>query len=262
MESIQLGANSFDYDDGGSGQTLLLLSGWCQDHRLFKHIVEPLRQNFRVIRLDWRGHNSARSYDGDFTVDDQISDVVAFLDAKQIDQVIPVSTSHGGWANIGLSERLGVQRVPRTIVIDWLMKSAFTGLMEDLRNSQIPEKWKQARDHLFNEWVSHTDNQDVIDHVWVEMDSFDQEMWVRSCREIERAYGKWNSPLERIAALAPKRPVAHIYSQPVSEEYDELQTTFSRANPWFNPFKITGETHFPTLESPEKVVSIIQEFCS
>lgn len=260
MQTIQIGGNPFEYDDGGTGKTLLLLPGWCQDHRLFKNIVGPLRKKYRVIRLNWRGHSSTRTYDGDFTIENQISDVVAFLDAKGIDEVIPVSTSHGGWANIGITERLGIRRVPKAIVFDWLMLSAFTDLMEALRKSQDSATWKQGRDSLFTEWTHNTDNQDAIRHVWDEMASFDEEMWVRSCREIERAYAKWNSPLERLSALSPARPVAHIYSQPISADYDKLQRDFSREHPWFTPFKIEGKTHFPTLESPEEAVRVISEF--
>lgn len=261
MQTIELNGNSFDYDDGGSGsQTLLLLSGWCQDHRLFKNIVDPLHEKYRVIRLDWRGHNAARTHNGDFNVDDQINDVVAFLDAKGINEVIPVSTSHGGWANIGVTQRLGIERAPKTIVFDWLMLSAFTDLMDALRKSQEEGTWQEGRDGLFREWVSNTDNQDVIDHVWNEMASYDPEMWIRSCREIERAYAKWNSPLERIAALTPSRPVAHIYSQPISVDYDKLQLDFAKKNAYFKPIKIVGKTHFPTLESPKESVQAIMNF--
>ena len=260
MQTIQIGNNPFEYDDGGSGKTLLLLSGWCQDHRLFKHIVEPLREKYRVIRLNWRGHGADRKYDGDFTVDDQVDDVVGFLDAMGIDEVVPLSTSHGGWANIGVTERLGLKRAPKTIVLDWLMMSAFTELMNDLRESQVPSKWKAGRDHLFNEWVHNADCEDAVRHVWDEMASFDEEMWVRSCREIEKAYQKWNSPLERIAALSPERPVTHIYSQPHSDEYDKLQRDFAKEHPWFLPTRIIGKTHFPTLESPKEVVRAISAF--
>lgn len=72
--------------------------------------------------------------------------------------------------------------------------------VSDLRESQLPSKWKAGRDHLFNEWVHNADCEDAVRHVWDEMASFDEEMWVRSCREIEKAYQKWSLPLERIAA--------------------------------------------------------------
>jgi len=260
MQTIQLGSNIFEYDDGGSGKNLLLMSGWCQDHRLFKNIIDPLRERYRVIRLNWRGHDAARAYDGDFTTEDQVDDVAAFLDAKGIAEVVPLSCSHGGWANIGVAGKMGLARVPKVIVIDWLMISAFTDLMAALRKSQEPAFWKEGRDSLFNEWLHKADCEDASRHVWDEMASFDEEMWVRSCREIEVAYAKWQSPLARIQAFAPTRPVTHIYSQPIDADYDTLQREFAKAHPWFTPTKIEGKTHFPTLESPEAVVQAISSF--
>lgn len=263
MQTLIVNNNELEYDEHGTGPALLLLSGWCQDHRLFKNIVAPLSRHFRVIRLNWRGHNAARTCDGDFVTDDQVSDVAGFLDAKGIERVIPLSTSHGGWTNIGVADRLGVARVPKVIVVDWLMKSAFTELLADLRLGQDPARWKEGRDALFHEWLSTTGNQDVIDHVWKEFGMFDAEMWIRSCREIERAYARWESPLERIRALAPTRPVAHIFSQPLAPEYEAMQRAFAaNGHPWFQPIRILGDTHFPTLESPEAVVEAIVGFAA
>ncbi|MDX3896185.1 alpha/beta hydrolase [Pusillimonas sp.] len=260
MQTIQLDNNSFEYDDGGSGKTLIMMTGWCQDHRLYKNLVGPLREKYRVIRLNWRGHGADRKYDGDFVTDDQIDDVIAFVRAKGIEEFVPISASHGGWANVGIADKLGAEMVPKVIVFDWLMLSKFTDLMEALRVSQNHDTWQQGRDSLFNEWVRHTDNQDTIRHVWDEMASFDEEMWSRSCREIEHAYNKWNSPLERLTALSPSRPVAHIYSQPISADYDNLQRDFAKEHPWFKPCKIVGKTHFPALESPDAAVKIISDF--
>lgn len=261
MKTITLGSNTFDYQDSGSGDTtLLLLSGWCQDHQLFKHLIPLLAQHYRVLNIDWRGHNAARSYDGDFGMDDLTADLVLFLDRLDVERLIPLSTSHGGWANIALSQQLGPLRVPKTIVVDWLMTGAFTDLLQNLQQSQRPESWQQARDALFAEWVAHTDNQDVINHVQQEMAGFDQEMWIRSCREIELAYGQFGSPLQRLEQLTPERPVMHLYSQPHSAEYDQLQREFAQRHRWFNPVKIAGASHFPTLESPDKVVMEIRSF--
>ena len=111
MNTIQIGANDISYDDQGTGPAILLLSGWCQDHRLFKTLAPELAKTNRVIRLDWRGHGEHRDHDGDFVTDDQASDVVAFLDKMGIDTVLPVSTSHGGWANIEVADRLGTDRI-------------------------------------------------------------------------------------------------------------------------------------------------------
>jgi len=42
---------------------------------------------------------------------------------------------------------------------------------------------------------------DVINHIRNEMSWFKGEMWIRACREIEKSYRKWGSPLDRMEAV-------------------------------------------------------------
>jgi pimeloyl-ACP methyl ester carboxylesterase len=258
MQSITIGANPFAFEDSGTRPALLLLSGWCQDHRLFKHLAPELANTNRVIQMDWRGHDATRQYDGDFTTDDQASDVIALMDHLKLESVVPVSTSHGGWANLEICDRVGAKRVPRSIVIDWIMVSpgeAFYTMIDDL---QVRENWEKGRKEFFNNWIVDTDNQDVINHVNDEMASFDFEMWARSGREIAKGYRKWGSPMQRMAALKETIPVSHIYSQPVDPEYTRAQLDFAASHPWFSPHKLVGKTHFPTLEQPMNVAAAIR----
>jgi hypothetical protein len=113
---------------------------------------------------------------------------------------------------------------------------------------------------LFAYWIRDTDNQDVIDHVRSEMAGYDYEMWARSGREIANAYKKWGYPLARMKALREARPLTHIFSQPFEAEYLEAQKEFAIENPWFEPVKLVGKTHFPTLEQPKAVVSAVRVF--
>ena len=107
---------------------------------------------------------------------------------------------------------------------------------------------------------------------WRELGGYDQvytepggwlancEMWMRACREIEKAYRQWGSPLDRMKAVPFPIQVTHIYSQPLSEDYRKFQLDFSAKNPWFQPVHIKGRTHFPTLESPGPVADAIRGF--
>lgn len=260
MKSIQIGANTLSYDEAGEGDVLLLLSGWCQDHRLFKTLVPELAKTNRVIRLDWRGHGDHREHDGDFTVDDQASDVVAFLDKMNIDKVVPVSTSHGGWANIEITDRLGTARIPRSVVIDWIQTTPNEDFFRMIDHIQDRTNWENGRGDFFNYWIGDTENQDIVNHVNNEMAQYSFEMWARSGREIGKAYRKWGNPMQRMAALSEKRPITHVYSQPFEPEYAQAQNDFAAANDWYKPNKLPGKTHFPTLEQPKVVAETIRAF--
>lgn len=258
MNSIKIGNNQFSWDETGSGPAIVLLSGWCQDHRLFKTLVPELAKDHRVIRFDWRGHGDHREHDGDFDINQQSDDLVAFVNELKLDQFLPVSTSHGGWANIEITDRLGTSRVPKSVVIDWIMNQpneAFFGLIDGIQDRQV---WEDGRSGFFNYWIGDTENADIVNHVNNEMADYSYEMWARSGREIGKAYRKWGCPMQRMAAMAQTRPITHIYSQPFEPEYTQAQLDFAAENPWFNPTKLAGTTHFPTLEQPANVAQVIK----
>ncbi len=258
MESVLVNNHPMTYVEDGqkSSPTLVLLSGWAQDERLFKNLAPLLARDFHVICPNYRGHDQAQTLHGDFTEADLVDDLLLFLKAKQLSDVHFVSTSHGCWVNIDLCEKL---KIENTVVIDWLMQP-HPGFFQQLKDGQDPARYAVGRQSFFDEWVEATDNPDVINHIRNEMTFFRGEMWIRACREIEKAYRHWGSPLERMAALKPSIRVRHIYSQPLSADYRKFQTDFAAANPWFDPVHIPGRTHFPTLESPEPVAEAIRSF--
>lgn len=262
LNSIEMNGQEITFDIHGDadGPVILLLSGWAQDHRLFKHIVEPLSKRHKVLRMNYRGHTDPLTFPEDFGPSDQADDIIGVLDALNIKQVIPVSTSHGGWANMEITDRLGIERIPQTIVIDWIMIEATGEFVKSLQDIRNPNTWFQARRDLFNHWIGISDNKDVKDHLDIEMASWGFDMWERSCRRIEEAYNYWSSPLKRMKALEEKRPIVHIYSQAAVEGYEDIQQKFADENPWFDFKVIKGDTHFPTLESPDAVVDRINEF--
>ncbi|GAA4987137.1 alpha/beta hydrolase [Yinghuangia aomiensis] len=267
MLSVQLNGHTIDYDVSGprSGAAdahppLLLLTGWCQDHRLFRRVVDLLSEGRRVIRMDWRGHGADRSETGEFGPAEQADDAIALLDHLGVEQVVPVSTSHGGWANLEIADRLGAARIPRVVVIDWLMLEAPADFLAGLRVSYHPETWREGRQALFDEWLAAADCPPVTEHLTEEMGGFGFEMWARSCRVIEAAYLKWGSPRARMAAFEEPRPIVHLYSQPAFEGYHDVQREFSVGNPWFSSEWLAGHTHFPTLESPAEISARILAF--
>ena len=258
MESVTIANHPMTYTEGGKEHphTLILLSGWAQDDRLFKNLAPVLEKDFHVLCPNYRGHDAEQTLHGDFTADDLVADIAEFIDYKKLGKFHLVSTSHGCWVNIGLCEKFNLDR---TVVIDWLM-APHDGFYQQLKDGQDPERYQIGRQSFFDEWVAATDNADVINHIRTEMPWFHGEMWMRACREIERAYRKWGSPLDRMQALANKPEIIHIYSQPLSVEYRDFQQAYAASHPWFHPHHIPGQTHFPTLESPAAVAEAIKTF--
>ncbi len=261
MESITINNHPMTYTESGTEhpRALVLLSGWAQDDRLFKNLAPLLSKDFHVLCPNFRGHDAEQTLHGDFTEADLVDDVAKFIETKKLKQFNLVSTSHGCWVNIDLCEKFGTAKLDKTVVIDWLM-TPHQGFYHQLKEGQDPVNDHVGRQSFFDEWVAATDNADVINHIRTEMPWFKGEMWVIACREIERAYRKWGSPLDRMEALASKPQVLHVYSQPLSSEYRDFQNNFAAGHPWFHPLHIPGQTHFPTLESPVPVAKAIRDF--
>ena len=49
---------------------IVLLHGWAQDHRLFRHLAPLLAQTHRVLCVNFRGHDGRLTDNGDFTAED------------------------------------------------------------------------------------------------------------------------------------------------------------------------------------------------
>jgi len=261
ITTVPINGFPLEYVESGAPDAppLIMLHGWAQDHRLFRHLAPLLAEDHRVLCVNFRGHDGKLTDVGDFTADDLASDVVAFIAELGLEDVRFVSTSHGCWVNIEVQERLGDRALGKTVVIDWLMQP-FPAFHEQIFAGHEPATVVAARQSLFDEWTEGTDVVDVIDHVNREMTWFGEDMWMRACREIEKSYAQWGDPLARMSVLSDRLSVRHVYSQPLAEGYRVFQEEYARENPWFEPVHIPGQTHFPTLEHPVEVAEAIRAF--
>ncbi|TDD34078.1 alpha/beta hydrolase [Actinomadura sp. KC06] len=262
LKTVRVGGHPITYQDRGPSDApaVVLLSGWCHDHRLFDRLVPRLGDDLRVLCVDWRGHGEDRSPVGDFGYAEQAADTLAVLDALRVDRFLPVSHSHGGWANLEIAERTGTARVPRLIVVDWLMTPPSPDFAAGLAAIQDPDRWTEARQSLYDVWLNGHHHERVQRHLDVEMSGFDFEMWARSCRVIADAYAEFGSPLERMAGLSEQRPIKHLFSQPDTRSYEQAHIDFQSGHPWFEYRTLNGPTHFPTLDSPDKVAAEIRDY--
>ncbi|MFI0351234.1 alpha/beta fold hydrolase [Actinomadura sp. 9N407] len=262
LKTITVAGNPISYQDQGpvGAPAVVLMSGWCHDHRLFDQLVPHLSDDLRVLCVDWRGHGEDRTPVADFGYAEQASDTLAVLGALGVDRFLPVSHSHGGWANLEIAERAGTARAPRLIVIDWLMTPPAPEFAEGLAAIQDPDRWIAGRQGLFDVWINGRRHERVQRHLDVEMAGFDFEMWARSCRVIADAYAAFGSPLERMTGLSETRPVKHLFSQPTDPAYERAQIDFRAEHPWFDYRTLGGPTHFPTLDSPGKVAAEIRAY--
>lgn len=249
------------YNDFSRGSpAFLCLPGWCESRNTFAWITHTLGREHRVIALDWRSHGKSAAAGGEFGHAELVDDALAVVRTSSVGTVIPVSVSHAGWVALELRRRLG-DRVPRMVLLDWILGPPPPEFAAVLAGLQDRERWLDTRGELFRRWIADCEDGHVVRHVREEMGSYGYEMWARAARAIEREYEK-GSPLNALERLSPSCPTLHLFSQPRDPAYLAAQQDFARTHPWFRVLRLDAQSHFPALESPDATARAILAFAA
>jgi pimeloyl-ACP methyl ester carboxylesterase len=183
MRYADAGSVRIAYDDEGprADDAVVFLGGWCNSGRsFFAPLAERLAARHRVIRLDWRGHGDSGRPAADFSHDELADDAMAVIQATGVRRVVPVSQAHGGWPALRLRRLLG-NRVPRIILLSWMVLDPpplFMVVFEMLDN---PERWRQGLDNLLAGWLAGAPDE-VAGWIRRETGSYGFDTWSRAAR--------------------------------------------------------------------------------
>ncbi len=97
------------WDDGGERPPVMLIHSVGADGTSWDQIAPALSPEFRVLRLDLRGHGRSGHIDGALTLEDFVQDVVDVLDACAVPIAHIVGFSLGGM----IAQGLGLQHAQR-----------------------------------------------------------------------------------------------------------------------------------------------------
>jgi 3-oxoadipate enol-lactonase len=103
-------------DDGGERPPVMLIHGVGADGTSWDQIAPALAPEFRVLRLDLRGHGRSGHINGALTLDDFVQDVVDVLDACAVPAADIVGFSLGGMIAQGIALQ-HAERVRRLILL-------------------------------------------------------------------------------------------------------------------------------------------------
>ena len=248
------------YDDQGEGEpTLLFLPGWNSDRTQVDPTARLSARHRRVLALDWRGHGLSERPAANFGYGELVEDALAVVAASGALRVVPVAQAHAGWVAVELRRRLG-ERIPMLVLTSWLVLDPPPPFVAALATAQDPMRWREARDRVFATWLEGVSHPEVIRFVREVMSSYSFEMWARASREITAAYARYGTPLKALAALDPPVPTLHLYGQPLDSGWLAAQEAFAAQHPWFQVRRLEVRSHFPTIEAPEEVATLVELF--
>jgi 3-oxoadipate enol-lactonase len=91
-----------NYFETGNGTPLILIHGLTASLTMFNKDIEHLKDNFRVIALDLRGHGKSDK-PLEYTLDDHVQDVIALMDYLGIDRANILGASMGSYVAQGVA---------------------------------------------------------------------------------------------------------------------------------------------------------------
>lgn len=102
-----LGEISIAYTDDGSnsGLPVVFIHGFPFSKEMWKAQVEALKNEFRVITYDVRGHGESDVGDGQYSVEFFVDDLIGLMDHLKIGRAILVGLSMGGYIALRAIER-------------------------------------------------------------------------------------------------------------------------------------------------------------
>ena len=136
------------YEIHGHGLPLVLLHGFGQTGRTWHPYLDALREHFRVIIPDLRGHGRSTNPSDEFTHRQAAQDVFALLDHLDVESFRAMGISTGGMTLIHMATQQP-DRVERMVLIgatSYFPEQARAIMRRVSADSLTPEQWARNRE--------------------------------------------------------------------------------------------------------------------
>jgi len=150
LKTAAINGAEIRYLDVGSGEPLLLLHGYPQHHRCWRHQIQALSKTHRVIAPDWLGWGeSTRSLSLPTSYDLEMARLLALVDGLSLQGFNLAGHDYGGHLALGFAQRYS-NRVLRLAILNSRAHLTFTSTSFYRRTKQI---CRAARNPILR-WLS------------------------------------------------------------------------------------------------------------
>jgi pimeloyl-ACP methyl ester carboxylesterase len=261
------------YIEAGSGTPLVFIPGWSQTAAMFRFQLEGLRERFRVIAIDMRGHGKSDKPAHGYRIARLAADLHDALDALELSGVILAGHSMGCSVIWSYLEQFGESRISKLILIDqapvitarraWTEQekadygSIFTAqdLFDAVEKFEGPGALLETRKFIEKRFFTPAFPQQMID--WVTAENLQMPRPLAARLLLDHGAQDWRDAITRIRlpslVVGAEKSLFTVASQKwiaASIRGAELQI--------FNESE--GGSHFMWLENPSRFNELAQAF--
>ncbi len=96
MSTAVINGVTLYYEEGGSGQPLVLVHGSWMDHHAWDQVAPSLTERFRVVTYDRRGHSQSERPATQGSIQEDVADLAALIDDRGLSPAHIIGNSFGG----------------------------------------------------------------------------------------------------------------------------------------------------------------------
>jgi pimeloyl-ACP methyl ester carboxylesterase len=270
MSKIEVNGINFHYWQTGEGPDIVMLHGLAGNLAVWHlRMVPRLRQNYRVTTYDLRGHGRTDAPPTGYTTRDMADDLVALMDALEIEK--PLLVGHSFGADISLHTALVYpERADRLMLIEVNVPA-----LVSLRKEDGWEGWR-----YWAETIEKYSGIKVPREKWTDIgymvkmsaevpivygparglprkkDSVERLLYKTSVMEDYEVVGEMT--LENLPSIPHPKLLIYDAASPYMHSYELLVDLLTNCEPILLPPSEHG--HFSPLEQPDLLVERIESF--
>jgi 3-oxoadipate enol-lactonase len=119
---VKVNGRRLHYLEAGAGAPLLMLHTGGASAYEFKHVIEPLAKQWRVIAWDMPGHGDSEPLLGHHTIEDYRDILIGFADALGMARFSLAGASIGGYIAMALAA-FAPERLERCVIVEAPLRS-------------------------------------------------------------------------------------------------------------------------------------------
>lgn len=244
----------YTVDGRDEAPTVLLLHSLGTTHELWDDQMPALRDAYRVIRYDMRGHGRSTAPPGGFTIEQLGTDALAVLDATRVRSASVCGISIGGVTSIWLGEH-APDRVDRLVLANTAARIGTSGSWSARIDEVRADGIDVAADQAMSRWFSsdfREGHPDIVERFREMARSCALESYLGACCALRDA--DLRRDLHRITA--PTLVIAgRVDPSTTVADGEYLRDNIPRAR-----LEVLEAAHLSNVERPQEFSGLLTDF--